>query len=178
MKKSNIHTNGGFKIPKGYFENFEDNLLESLPSNEEHSGILSNQIDTGLKTPDGYFDSLEDRLLITIKEQQNSPKVISLFTKRNIISLVSIAAMIVIIISIVIPKRDNKLTFDSIEIAEIQEYLDEENIELSETDIAVLLEDENNLTNTFSINTDHISDEILLDYLSDTELEDEMIHFE
>ena len=181
MKTNNIHKNHkkitGFKVPKNYFENFDDALLKLLPEGKNTNNILSQQIGTGLKTPDTYFNTLEDTLFHKIEKEQKTTKVISLFTRKNILSFAGIAAMIAIIISITLPKENKTpIDFDSIAIAEIQEYLDEENIELLETDIATLIEDDINISNIFIANTDNISDDILLDYLSDKELEDEIYY--
>ncbi|WP_299256586.1 hypothetical protein [uncultured Aquimarina sp.] len=214
MKKNNLHNNKeGFKVPKDYFDNFEEKLLEEISKEDKDSSILSGMISTGLKAPDDYFNTFENQLMkklnsterdkasildnkiktgLTTPEKyfenlektilqktvtiNKETKVISLFSKKNILYVSSIAAMIAIIISISINKENDSFSFDTIEIADIQKYFEEGNAELSNAEIAELLDDETNLSDTFS-NTE-LSDEELENYLSDEELSDEIIYVE
>lgn len=67
MKDKNTYPNDlGFKVPDGFFENLEDQLMDQASLKSQ----LPN--DTGFEVPDGYFDTLTDELLTTevdIKEE-------------------------------------------------------------------------------------------------------------
>jgi hypothetical protein len=51
----------GFKVPKDYFENFEDRLLSELKLKETASP-------SGFKLPEDYFDSLDNKILDAVKK--------------------------------------------------------------------------------------------------------------
>ncbi|WP_299438824.1 hypothetical protein [uncultured Aquimarina sp.] len=166
----------GLKVPEDYFGTFENQLMEKLNSDNPESSILTDNLKTGLTTPDKYFENIENTILQnTIKVKQET-KVISLFSRKNILYISGIAAMIAIVFSISINKGNDPFNFDTIDIVDIQEYFDEGNAEFSDTEIAELLDDEASFIDTF--NDDEISDEELENYLSDEELEDEIIYVE
>ena len=83
--------------------------------------------------------------------------------------------MIAIIISISI-NREKEFNFDNIEIADIQQYFDEGNIELSDSEIASLIDEDLSYSETFVEET--LTEENLLDYLSEEDLDDEIIFVE
>lgn len=69
MKDKNTYRNDlGFKVPDGYFENLEDQLMDQASLKSQ----LPN--DTGFEVPDGYFDGLTHELLpvneVVIKEPE------------------------------------------------------------------------------------------------------------
>ncbi|WP_299211900.1 hypothetical protein [uncultured Aquimarina sp.] len=166
----------GLNVPDDYFNTFEDQLMEKLNSKEKEASILDSNLKTGLTTPKKYFENIEETILqktVTVNKETN---IVSLFSRKKILYVSGIAAMIAIIISISINKENNSFSFDSIDIADIQEYFEEGNAEFSDAEIAELLDDQTNLTDTFG-NTE-LSDEELEDYLSDEELADEIIYVE
>lgn len=119
MNKNKLHNikNSGFKTPKNYFDGLEDSIMNQINLQKKIEGA-------GFITPDNYFESLEDKILEKVNHQ---PKVISLFSKRNLFYATSIAAALVIMFSIFINK--NELTFDDLETASIENYLNEEEID-------------------------------------------------
>ena len=151
MNKNNLHNikKPGFKTPKNYFDGLEDSIMNQIKIQEKIE-------DTGFKVPDNYFDSLDDKILGKVT---NKPKVISLFTKRNLFYASSIAAAIVLMFSIFINNDD--LTFDDLEMASIENYLTEEDFDTH--DIASLLTEDELITDNF-INSE-FTDEALEDYL-------------
>lgn len=174
MKKDKSHKNNdGFKVPEGYFESFESKLFEKIASDKDNQ--LSSKMDSGFKIPEDYFTTLEDNILQKIDDDKPKGKLISLRTRKNILYLSGIAAMIAIIISISIPKESG-LNFNSIEVADIHAYFTEEDIELSTTEIASLLDDDITYSETFE--KELIDDETLLEYLSEEDLDDEIIFTE
>jgi len=162
MNKNKLHNikNSGFKTPKNYFDGLEDSILNQIKLNEKID-------DTGFKVPDNYFESLDD---VIINKVSQKPKVISLFTKRNLFYASSIAAALVLMFSIFINKND--LTFDDLEVASIENYIYEEEFDTYE--LASLLSEEELNTDNF-IDTDY-TDEALEDYLlENTTIEDLII---
>lgn len=180
MKKDNLHSNkSGFKLPEGYFESFEENLLNKLASDDSSQDILDKDVSSGHVMPNGYLDSFEENLIKKLQQSEYTPKkgkIVSLFSRRNVLYISGIAAMIAIIISIAIDKNNPALTIDSLDIADIQAYIEDGNLDFSNDDIAALLDDDANYEDTFENKT--ISEEELLEYLSNEDLDDEMIFTE
>lgn len=131
MKDRKLHNikDSGFKVPKNYFDALEDSIINQIDLQKKIS-------EHGFKTPDNYFESLEDKIL---EKSAVKPKVISLFTKRNLIFASSIAAAFVLMFAIFI-KNDN-ISFDDLETATIEDYLFEKDI--STYEIVSLFTEEN-----------------------------------
>lgn len=151
MNKNKLHNikDSGFKTPKNYFDGLEDSIMDQIKLNEKIE-------DTGFKAPDDYFESLEDKILDKVSHK---PKVISLFTKRNLFYVSSIAAALVLMFNIIGNK--NEFTFEDLETASIENYLYDQDIDSYE--IASLLTDDELTTANF-IDT-KITDESLENYL-------------
>ncbi|WP_109300230.1 hypothetical protein [Aquimarina sp. AU474] len=174
MKKDKLHNDkGGFKVPEDYFTSFEEKLSQAISSENSEESILDTLKSTGDKVPKGYFDAVEEEILQKTIGVQPKSKVIALFSKRNILFVSGIAAMIAIIISLSI-NTESKINFDDIDIADIQTYFDDGNIELSDQEMASLLGEEHNYTETFE--DELVDDDDLLEYLSEEDnIEDEII---
>ncbi|WP_299899502.1 hypothetical protein [uncultured Aquimarina sp.] len=215
MKKNNLHNyKEGFKIPKDYFDTFEEKLFDKISKDKEESSMLSDDLKSGFTTPENYLNDLEEQLLDklaihkedspsldlisknsfttpdnyfetleknilekTVAATNKKPKVISLVSRKNIVYVTSIAAMIAILFSVVLPSdKKTEDVFGSVAIADIQQYFDEGNAEFSDSEIAELLDEEISLTDTFI--DEEISEQELESYLSDEELSDDMIYIE
>lgn len=174
MKKENLHkSNSGFKVPEDYFERFEQELSKKIPSFQSNSPLKKINKDSGFRTPDHYFETLtEDIVNQTSNPKTKKQKVIPLFNQRKILLYSGIAAMIAIIISISISQK-SKFDFDDIEIADIQAYFNEDNIELNDSEIAALLGDDLDLIDAFD--QEFATEEVVLDYLSEEDIEDTII---
>lgn len=151
MNKNKLHNikDSGFKTPKNYFDSLEDSIMNQIKLQGKIEG-------TGFKAPDNYFESLDDKILGKVTRK---PKVISLFTRRNLFYASSIAAALVLMFSIYFNKND--LTFDDLEIASIESYLYDEDIDSYE--IASLLTEEELITDNFI--ESEISEDLIEDYL-------------
>lgn len=162
----------GFKAPEGYLESFEGNLFEKL--NIESNNQITHT-ETGYKIPSGYLDNLEDDILKKVN-QAKKPKVISLFPKKQLLKVASMAAIFVVgFFSIKnIFNFEKGLTFDDIEYATIEEYINEEDLGLSEYEIADLYDASSEDLDEISINND-IDQNQLFDYLSDELTTDDYI---
>jgi len=150
------------QVPEGYFEGLENRIMNTL-SNES---ILDKNIDSGLKIPEGYLTSLQDTISIQTKKET---KVINLFSKRNLFLASSIAAAIILMLSLF--TNNNKITFENIDVDLVEDYLIDQNIDSYE--LASLLNDEDLSTENF-IDSDIFS-EAVEDYLIDnTDIEELM----
>ena len=154
----------GFKSPTGYFESFDKHLFEKL----EEKDVLAH-IESGFNTPSDYFETLEHKITEKISSQ-NDIKVISLFNKKAIVYLSSIAAAIFILLNISIFEKNP--SFDTLDMLTVENYIIDENI--SSYEIADVLQDETLDEDTF---TEQPLDEeqLILFLLENTDIEDLMI---
>lgn len=147
----------GFEVPDSYFKSIEDNVFNRLDNTSE-----SDVISSGFIVPDGYFETVEEKITVNISEKKNT-KVVSLFSKRNILFASSIAAAIVIMFSIF-----NKSSYSGLETIETEiltQYLEDQNLNVD--DIVSLLTEEELVEADFGINNDTFNEESLEDYLID-----------
>lgn len=129
MKKNILDTtsSSGFKIPKNYFNDLEDKIITAAKLN-----TIKN---SGFKTPDNYFESIDDTILSKIAKDKESTKVISIFTKRHLIYMSSVAAAILLLFNLSI--FNNGLDFDDLDTATVENYIINEDI--SSIELASLL---------------------------------------
>lgn len=132
MKKNNLNNiENGFKVPGGYFDEFEDRLLSELQLKETASY-------TGFKLPAGYFESLDNKILNAVKND-NKTKVINLFSFRKLAYTAAVAASLILIYTVSFNKYEN-LNINHLETASIENYILTEGLEPS--DIASLFSDD------------------------------------
>lgn len=194
MEKNNLHNikGTGFKIPKDYFENLEDIILSEAKLSEtiETSGLntpsdyfegledvilskakLNEKVsDSGFKVPENYFETIENTIIKTTIAKQE-PKVISLFNRKTLLYVSSIAAAVVLFFSLpIISGSDGDIiSFADVDTEFIDSYVLDET---QTTDIAALFT-ETELENTSFIDY-NLSDETLDSYLEDLD-ENELI---
>ena len=157
MNKNNKHIKTGFTTPDNYFNHFEEKLLHNIPARE------NTQKETGFITPDGYFNKIDNEILnkVTVTET----KIIKLFSKKQLLYVASIAAVGILSLFIINPYDSNSPTFDDIEYAAFEEYLNTEDIDISALELADLYNIQtNDLDNISFLN---IEDENILEYLSE-----------
>lgn len=146
----------GFKTPDNYFDAVEDNIMNAIK--KENSLNISKE--TGFITPEKYFDTIEDVIINKI-EKKNTTKVITLFSKRNLIYASSIAAAILIMFSIYLNKDNDIL--EEIEYEIVENYILNQGI--SSYDIASLLTEEELSYINFEIMDEAFNNEDIEDYL-------------
>lgn len=152
MRQNKLHNikKTGLNIPDNYFECLEDQIMSQVKLSELGSA--------GFKMPDNYLDAIENRVIDTIA-QEKAPKVISLFSKQNIIYISSVAAAIIILLNLSIFEKD---AWD-IEAQTVENYIINEDI--SSYEIASLLDDEDLIEENFVIH--NFSDETIENYVLD-----------
>ena len=127
MKKEQNTNNSGFKVPKDYFESFEDRLNTELALQTKAKDVF--------KTPENY---IEDFKIDTSLIETNQPKVISIFSRRKLFLATSIAATIALLLTLTLNKSSN--TFDALENDTLKTFVLNET---STQDFALFLDDVN-----------------------------------
>ncbi|WP_047547735.1 hypothetical protein [Psychroserpens sp. Hel_I_66] len=165
MKHNKLNTKktSGFKIPKDYFSQLEEEILNEIS--------LKNKAETtGFIIPDNYFETLDQEIANKLTAEHNA-KVFPLFNWKKVMYATAIAASLVLMFNIFY-NTSNPVTFDSLETASIENYLEQEDYtsyELSEFLTAEEL-------NTTSFTDTEISEETIKDYLLDqSDIEDLII---
>ncbi|HET8837915.1 MAG TPA: hypothetical protein VFM82_02850 [Flavobacteriaceae bacterium] len=105
----------GFKIPPGYFEEFDARLSEKL----QNKHLPERKLQSGFEVPKNYFNDF--RVEIPAKKEG---KVISLFSKRNLKYAMAIAAIFVLMFSILPDDAQQENDFSTIEQASLGTYLE------------------------------------------------------
>lgn len=121
----------GFIDPEGYFDNLEDRILSNAASSDHANK-------TGFTVPDDYFEQLELKLL-----KAKNTKVIRFNKYKNLkIIGLSIAASLLLFFGLN-NFRSHKDQFDmqTVSITEIESWLDDDLISLSDYDIAETFSD-------------------------------------
>ena len=131
-KKTHNIKSTGFNTPEGYFESFDEKILSKLDkmSPLEH-------LESGFNAPKDYFNTIEDRIIHVVSEQKNT-KVISLFNKKSIIYVTSIAAAVLLLFNLSVFEKTP--SFDKLDTETVENYFLNENI--SSYEIAAVLSDE------------------------------------
>ena len=154
MKKN---TKNPFKTPQGYFDSFEDELMDKLST--EESVIPKAR---GFTVPDNYFDTFNGKLNNKLKSET---KVIPLYPIKRIIALVASIAAIAIIFIGYIWNSTEDLSISALANTDIDAYFENNEFDLTSYEIAEVLPftdfEYSNMMNS------SIENENILDYLSD-----------
>lgn len=149
----------GFKVPDGYFEGLNQRLLNRL---DQDNGDLPG--DDGFAVPEGYFDSLQDKLSSKIESSEDT-KVIRLNPwKKYYLVAASIAALVVIVIGLRLGQTE-EFTFSDLANAELETYLEENDLGLTSYEIAEVLPIEEIEVNDILDN--ELNEENIIDYLDE-----------
>jgi len=170
--QAKLPNNPGFKTPKNYFDNLEEKIFDQILIEDNK---FSENIATGFIIPENYFYSLDEKLLKKVSVPDET-KVIRLFSKKNLLTAASIAAIFIFSFYLIKPNTTNTLTFDDIEYTTLEEYLNTEDIDISALELVDLYEvDTSELDNISFFN---IEDENILEYLSDETTSDDYYDYE
>lgn len=160
--EKNKHTTG-FKIPEGYFEEFDARMLDKLKEEQ----LPKN---TGFTVPEGYFDSVEEKILQT--ETTINWKVLrNEKPKRNnnkntiLYALAGIAAVLAIVLTLYPFGTNNSFSFDDVNATAVSAYIQDGELDLSADDLSMYLQDED--FDALMLSSEEISAENLSDYLFD-----------
>ncbi len=115
---------------------------------------------TGFSLPNNYFESIEDSILNKVSPEKETTKVISIFTKRNLMYISSIAAAILLLFNLSL--FGNKPNFDSLDSATVENYIINEDI--TSLQIASLLTSQELIEDNFidyNLSEEHVENYIL-----------------
>ena len=184
--KSLKNKENGFTVPEGYLENFEvrleQKIIESktgftLPKDylENLDSVILSKVskttNTGFKTPDNYFESVDSKILNRFELNKKS-RVISIIQTPLFKGMTyAIAASLVLffgIKSFYFTNTDSD--FDSVTTAQIDSWVEDDLLTFSTYDIA------ENLTDIDYNMSANFSDEEILDYLDNTDIENLLLN--
>lgn len=152
-KTQNEH---GFSVPENYFDTVEDVLF---------SKIIEQQLpkEDGFCVSEGYFNTVETTLFSNIEFPKKEIKVISFRKRMTQYIPTAAAASVLLFFGLNYFALTNITSFDDISFSDIENWLDEDNLDLNTTNTIFVDSDftENNL-----IEDESLSDEDLLEYFS------------
>jgi hypothetical protein len=151
-------------IPKNYFEEFEERLFSKLSED-----IIPKE--TGFSVPEGYFNTLENKIATKVENTDNNKKVISLFSRKTLLYAASIAAVSILIFSL-INSYNSIVTINEIDISSIESYIEEGSLDYNSQDITALLsnEDLSQLSTENAFISDNNITDYLIEYIEDTSI--------
>jgi hypothetical protein len=155
-----------FQLPDNYFEQFGEELQAQIALEK----ALGGKVSSGYSTPDAYFENrtwqhlpLSNTAVQDTREQ--SSKVISIFSRKTLWTGLSIAAVAIIVISLLNPITD-PTSFDTLDLADIESYMNNEDLAFTTDELADLLSED--ALNTLTENTAILNDEQLIEYLEES----------
>ena len=151
MSKEDRH-NHGMKVPDDYFDNFEERLFIRLAEEELPDS-------PGFTIPEGYFDSVEEKVMSNLPSEEKG-KVIPFYRRRVFTYIAGAAACAVLVLSLLTKGPEDNM---SLEIADIEAYLDEGGIDYNSYDVAQLMNDDE--LESISLDDEFLSEESLETYL-------------
>lgn len=162
--ENNFYTNmnkntSGFKSPENYFENIKDKIISQIKK-----PLLTKA--SGFKTPERYLENIDNKILTKYNFNKSS-KVISLknYNYLKIISF-SIAASFLLYIGInKFKNNSNSFNIDNVAMSEIENWIEDDLISFNTYDIAETFSDVDLIID------DNYSDEEIIDYLNNTDIE-------
>ncbi|WP_435579447.1 hypothetical protein [Gilvibacter sp.] len=170
MNLENSHNNTNpYGIPEGYFEGFEASVQARIAEEELRELVTT----PGFVTPDGYFETLTPKVIAQL--QKPEPKVISLFSRRSLFAVASVAAAVVLIVSLVTNSGNtttDTLAFDNIDTDTLEAYVNSDAIAFTDADLIDFVSEEDLESSLFSDEslTDESIETYLLDNLDDIDL--------
>lgn len=152
LNKLHKTQNGPFKVPENYFDELEERVMDLAK-------LKSKVSDSGFQIPENYLEHFEVKT--HANKNKPAPEVISLFNRKVIISTISIAASVLILMNLSIFQK-NAVTFGDIDSQTLETYL---------------LNQEDNLQwETLVSDYDALSSSILEEVVNDDQLEDYLLN--
>ncbi|MRH99966.1 hypothetical protein GH721_05400 [Kriegella sp. EG-1] len=158
MKASN--NNNGFKTPEGYFEGLTGKLLNNI--SEEQAALPK---DDGFIAPEGYFDGIQENILQRLNLEKEETKVIKLNSyKKYYFAAAAVAAAFILFFGLNL-ETESSPTFEELAAAEIENYFENNDMELSSYELAEVMSfDELDINDMLD---NQLVDDHIIDYLDD-----------
>ena len=148
-----------FKTPENYFSTIESRVFDTIKSEEKESAY---------EIPKGYFDTVEDNVFKKLKPETKVIDFRTRFTK-TILPIAAAASLVLFFTFQFLNKsEDNTDLFAKIEIAEMENWIENGDIEINSYQIATVYEDTD--FEDIELN-DQYTDDNLMDYLDDIDVE-------
>jgi hypothetical protein len=156
MRNNNIHTQAGFKVPDGYFDQLTDRVLENNQGQDmqDHAGFIM---------PEDYLLSLEDRVMSRLEQQTKVKPLQVSKSKQWLYPVLAMAAIFVGFIAMNGLFSQDKVTFADLEDHEITDFLVDADFMQDEESVALLFAD-NTILKEIEME-ENITDKELFDYL-------------
>ncbi|WP_324721193.1 hypothetical protein [Salinimicrobium sp. HB62] len=119
MKKNRLpySNKSGFKVPEGYFKDFESRMMERITDDDKEFGA------NPFKVPENYFDQLGDRVFDKLDNSPKKGKVVPLFRKKTWSYIAGVAAVAAVLFSSVIFNENGEIGFEDLDITAVENYL-------------------------------------------------------
>ncbi|MGB7785277.1 MAG: hypothetical protein WBL27_04170 [Salinimicrobium sp.] len=160
MKKKGLaYKDSGFKVPNGYFENFEARMVDKIQQGNELPSSKQ-----PFKVPENYFEDFEQQMLQKIGQEPQSGKVIQLFSKKTLSYVAGIAAVLAVLLTSTLMNNSQKATFEDLDMLAVENYLFE-TLDLSNPEETPMIDQkEFSFAQGVDSNFDH---EAVLEYLNE-----------
>lgn len=158
MKDLESHKiNHGFKLPEGYFQELETQVMQRIRLEEK----LSEK--NAFAVPQDYFDTFESRVLKKLHKEKPAPKVVSIFRSSTFKITASIAALFLLFVSVFsLQKQQQMFSLDVLDAEYISQMIESDYFNFSDADIEQLISIEE-----INLSTTEIPEEDLIEYLTD-----------
>lgn len=138
--KSKFGNENPFKVTAAYFENFEDSFIDTIKNQSNHISK------SALKVPENYFEDFEQKVLSKLQQPtvNKKVKVVTLLRSRfiKISAGVAVAASLALLFIFNPFQPSEKLSFDSLKIAEIEAWIEADQLNLDAYQIASVYKEE------------------------------------
>ena len=153
MKQKKLDTikTSGFKTPKDYFSQVEEQILNEV-------NLIDKADQSGFEIPEDYFDTLDDKILSQLEDDK---PVIALKPRQSFYYIAGIAASLLLLFAIYI----NQETTEEISAEMVENYFQDSDLDSYE--LAQLLSDAELLEDDFVITETEYNEENLEAYLLD-----------
>lgn len=161
MKKNKRNS---FNIPEGYFENFNDRLMDRIK--EEETGKAESLIpkNDGFTVPDGYFNKVTPAVLSKTLEKET--KVVPLKSNWSFYyGAAAVAAMFILIFSLTRKSSSESISFDDLASTEIEAYFDNNTLGMTSYEIATIIPIED--VSLDDVLNDVLEESSILEYLDE-----------
>ena len=160
MKKKGLsyQDQAGFKLPEGYFEQFEDRMMRKIRK-EKPAPVIP------FKVPEDYFENFQQEMMTRIEKQEKEEvKVVSLSNRRAISYIAGIAAVLAVLFTSAVFQNVQQTGFEDLDALAVENYI-LESLEFENTEDTPLFQDKEI---GFAISSDpEIEREALLEYLKE-----------
>lgn len=163
MKEKGLaYGDSGFKVPEGYFGNFESRMMNEIKSLPED--IMPETGKQPFQVPENYFEDFEKRMLQKVAKEPRSGRVIPLFSKKTLSYVASIAAVLAVILTSAVFNQDEETTIEDLDMLAVENYL-LETLDLSNPEETPMI-DQKEVSFAQGIDTD-LDHEAVLEYLNE-----------